>query len=70
MKYYFRGIVIFHYQPETKEMLTPTKDGLPSFNFCQYIPDDYLLMSDFFKMAHLHAIGQVKTEDLKDVEVY
>lgn len=71
MKYIFRGVIVFKYNPDTKEMLNPeTESGLNSFNFCGFIPEDFILISDFFKTAHLHATGQIKTEDLKDIEVY
>lgn len=66
MKYVFRGVIVFIYNPENKTMESP-KDN---FNFCNFIPEDYILISDFFKTAYLHATGQISTEDLKDVEVY
>lgn len=70
MKYIFRGIVVFDYNPITKSMSSPeTKHGLNSFNFCSFVAEDYILLSDFFKTAHLHATGQIKTEDLKDINV-
>lgn len=71
MKYIFRGVVVFEYDPINKTMNNPpTEHGSNSFNFCSYIPEDYILISDFFKAAHLHATGQIKTEDLEDIEVY
>lgn len=71
MKYTFRGVVVFEYNPVTKLMESPeTEHGLNSFNFCKYVPEDYKLISDFFRNAHLHSTGQIKTEDLKDIDVY
>jgi hypothetical protein len=71
MKYIFRGITVFQYDPITRQIESPkTEHGLNSFNFCQYVPEDYILISDFFRNAHLHATGQIKNEDLKDIEVY
>ncbi len=51
-------------------MLIPN-DNPPrnNFNFCNFIPDDFILIADFFKNAHLHATGQIKTEELKDINV-
>ena len=70
MKYIFRGITVFEYNPDNKSMESPkTEYGLDSFNFCRFIPVDYMLISNFFQTAYLHAAGQIKTEDLKDIEV-
>ena len=71
MKYIFRGIVVFKYDPATKSMENPeTKHGLNSFNFCIFIPEDYLLLSEFFQKAYAHAVGALKAEELTDTEVY
>lgn len=70
MKYIFRGIVVFYYDPQSKMMTSPdTEHGLNSFNFCKYIPEDFKLISEFFQTAYKHAVGEIKAEDLKDIEV-
>lgn len=69
MKYIFRGIEVFIYNPETKEMLVGTDHLDNNFNFCNFIPEDFKLISEFFQKAHEHASGQLKAEDLKDIEV-
>ena len=71
MRYIFRGIVVFEYDPLTKLMNNPyTEHGLNSFNFCKYVPEDYILISNFFRDAYLHSINQLEIKDLKDIEVY
>ena len=72
MKYIFRGIVVFDYDPTTKETTVPNDQDAGinnNFNFCKFIPEDYDLMADFFQMAHAHAVGEVATDALKDIEV-
>jgi len=68
MKYIFRGVVVFDYDPKTKQMTAPDKDG-EGFNFCRWVPEDYLLMSKFFHLCHEHSIGTVHESFLKDVVV-
>ena len=71
MKYSFRDVEVFEYIPERKEViLLKMKDERIGFNFCNFIPEDYKLMSRFFEMAYKHSIGEITTEDLKDIEVY
>lgn len=72
MKYIFRGIVVFNYDPLTKQTEVPKDDDAGvdnNFNFCRFIPEDYDLIADFFQMAHAHAVGEITTEELKDIEV-
>ena len=70
MKYEFRGVLVFEYDPKTKATKAPHDEWkYGNFNFCQFIPEDYEIMAEFFSMAHLHATGKIKTEDLKDFEV-
>ena len=71
MKYIFRGITILDYDPATKNMTAPDlKDDIgTAFNFCNYIPEDYFLLSDFFNQVGEHASGLRDEARLKDVEV-
>lgn len=70
MKYVFRGIVVFEYDPETKSMFMPSDEvENGNFNFCKFIPDDYALFSNFFNTAYQHSIGMLDTRLLKDIEV-
>jgi hypothetical protein len=71
MKYIFRGIVVFEYDPHDKyEKVKQGKvhDTIPAFDFCRMIPDDYKLLAEFFDTVYRH----IKDEDveLKDIEVY
>lgn len=62
MKYIFRGNVVFDYDLETKTMHAGTKDcegfEMNVFNFCKFIPEDFELLSVYFKQAHFHSIGE------------
>ena len=72
MKYIFRGIEVFNYDPVTKEMTIPkNKDftTINNFNYCNFIPEDFMLIASFFLMAHGHATGTVTTEELENIEV-
>jgi len=78
MKYIFRGLVIFDYNPKTKQIDAPNKfEELPhttkyliaNFNMCKFIPEDYVYMADFFTRAYAHATG-AEDVDLTDIEVY
>lgn len=72
MKYIFRGNVVFEYDPETKQMKAPMHEDfttLANFNYCNFIPEDYVYIADFFNAAYAHATG-VPNVDLTDIEVY
>jgi hypothetical protein len=70
MKYKYRGVTVFDYDPENKSMTAPDHENTGTgFNFCNFIPEDFKLMSDFFMQAHCHATGTRRTEDLHDTEV-
>ena len=71
MKYYFRGILVFDYDPDTKQVVVPnTEIREGNFNFCNFIPDDYELMAKYFTMVHKHATGEITEDELNDIEVY
>ena len=71
MKYIFRGVVVFDYNPKTKQIKIPDTEGIGNnFNFCKFIPKDYKLISEFFNMIYLHAKGYSTDANLKDYEVY
>lgn len=68
MKYYFRGLVILDYDEETKELTTPVDiDGIPNFNNCKFIQEDFQLLQNFFTAINIH---QTTGCELKDIEVY
>jgi hypothetical protein len=76
MKYIFRGVVVFDYDPILKQMKVPNRLPLEgggyhnnNFNHCMFIADDYALIAQFFHQAHLHATGQIGNDDLKDITV-
>ena len=77
MKFFFRGLVLLEYNPETKQVEALNKhtewgqeynDGPPNFNKCKFIPDDYVLLAEFFTRAGAHANGATHV-DLTDIEV-
>jgi len=69
MKFIFRGITIFEYQPNAEEKIVENKihGTIPAFNFCRFIKSDYKLLSLFFETAHDHMNG--KKVDLEDIIV-
>jgi len=72
MKYIFRGNVVFEYIPQHKQMLAPAlveDDSIIAFNFCRFVPEDYKLISEFFRDAYLHSTGLLHESSLKDVDV-
>jgi hypothetical protein len=78
MKFIFRGLVVLEYNPETKQTEAPNKyvewgqeynDGPANFNKCNFVPEDYVHLADFFNAAYAHATG-VPNVDLTDIEVY
>ena len=71
MKYIFRGIIVFEYNPDSKfDKITQgkTSTGIPAFNFCHFINEDYKLISEFFDKAYRHTQGELV--DLSNIEVY
>ena len=71
MKYIFRGLVLFEYNPETKQIEAPMHDAidtLANFNHCKFIPDDYVQLADFFNTAYAHATD-FPNVDLQDIVV-
>lgn len=74
MKYVFRDNVVFEYDPETKRMSAGEEcaDGYETnvFNYCNFIKDDYKLLSQFFDRAYQHASGSLHESFLSDIEVY
>lgn len=68
MKYIFRGITVFELNLDTGEVIHKTNNGMPAFDYCNMIAEDYKLLSEFFDMAYRFKNGEVI--DLKDFEVY
>ena len=71
MKYVFRGIVVFEYDPDAKcdkVKHGETKHGSPAFDFCNMIDEDYKLLGEFFNTVYRHTQGEDVT--LEDIEVY
>lgn len=68
MKYIFRGLVVFEYQPEKKEVVLVKDNGMANWDMCQFITEDWKLLSKFFETVHRHRSGE--QIELKDIEVY
>lgn len=68
MKYTFRGLVILDYNEEYKDLTLPIHEeyGLPNFNMCKFITEDYKLLANFFDTIHRHQLGEDVV--LEDVE--
>jgi predicted RNA-binding protein len=69
MKYIFRGIVVFEYNPEAKfdKVIEGQIHGLHAFNYCGMIPEDYKLLGEFFDKVYRHTQGEDVL--LEDIEV-
>lgn len=67
MKFIYRGLVIFDYQPELRLVTTRQNPEykLPYFNLCCFQPQDYELMAQFFDAVHRHLSGE--DVELKDI---
>ena len=71
MKYIFRGIVVFEYEPNAKYDKVKhgkTETGIPAYDFCNMIDEDYKLLGEFFNTVYRHTQGEDVT--LVDIEVY
>lgn len=72
MKYYFRGHIVFEYDPTDKYdkvKMHNFEDGdTPAFKMCQFINEDYRLLGEFFTRVYKHTQGE--DVDLTDIEVY
>jgi hypothetical protein len=71
MKYIFRGITVFEYDPNDKyEKIKQGKvhDVIPAFDYCRMIPEDYKLLAEFFDKVYKHLQGE--DVELKNIEVY
>jgi hypothetical protein len=71
MKYIFRGVVVFEYDPHDK--YEKVKQGsvhgqIPAFDYCKMIPEDYRLLAQFFNRVYRHTQGE--NVELEDIEVY
>jgi hypothetical protein len=73
MKYIFRGHVVFEYIPDEENRLKGqviqhrVSVVIPAFDYCKMIPEDYKLLSQFFKTAYRHTQGE--DVELQDIEV-
>lgn len=69
MRFVFRGLVVFEYNPDTKRVILGRLDGEANFDTnCNLIPEDYKLISEFFNIVYRHINGE--NVFLKDFEVY
>jgi hypothetical protein len=66
MKYIFRGITVFEYIPDTKQVIEyKITATISAFTYCKFIPEDYKLLSEFFNTVYLHINGEeVQLEDI------
>ena len=70
MKYIFRGVTVFEYDPNTKQVhCYESEYNGNHFNFCKFIPEDFKLISEFFRNAYLHARDLLHESSLADIEV-
>jgi len=67
MKYIFRGYTIFEYIPKVKVIQHKIDQGIPAFDFCNMIDEDYKLLSEFFDTVYRHTQGE--DVELNDIEV-
>jgi hypothetical protein len=70
MKFIFRNLIVFEYEPTAKYQKVKQVvlyDTIPAFNHCSMIPEDYRLLSEFFDKVYRHINGE--DVDLKDIEV-
>lgn len=71
MKYIFRGVVVFEYDPTAKydKVKQGTNSaGIPGFDFCNMIDEDYQLLAQFFDTVYKHTQGEEVI--LEDIVVY
>jgi hypothetical protein len=69
MKYYFRDVVVFEYNPITKQCKAgEVHNNIIGFNYCNFIDEDYKLLSEYFNRIYKHKKG--KEVDLTDIKVY
>ena len=77
MKYIFRGYTVFEYNPTLPiyrcgDMVTLNKidelGGIPAFDYCNFISEDFKLISQFFDIVYRHINGE--DVELKDIVVY
>jgi hypothetical protein len=69
MKYIFRGVVVFDYDPNAKvdQVKQGNKYGIPAFDYCQMINEDYKLLGEYFNTVYRHTQGE--DVPLEDIEV-
>jgi hypothetical protein len=69
MKYIFRGHTVFEYKPDAKcdKVVQGYVHGtIPAFDYCNMIPEDYKLLSQFFDTVYRHINGEnVELTDIK-----
>lgn len=69
MKYIFRGHIVFEYVPTaTFDKVRQNKmSGMPAFDYCSMIDEDYKLLGEFFTTVYKHTQGE--NVELKDTIV-
>jgi hypothetical protein len=69
MKYVFRGVVVFEYDPNVKvdQVKQGNQYGIAAFNYFQMINEDYKLLGEFFNTVYRHTQGEDVI--LKDIVV-
>lgn len=73
MKYVFRGHVVFEYIPDPNKkrghvIQHQVHDTIAAFDYCEWIPEDYKLLAQFFDIVYRHINGE--EIELNDIEVY
>lgn len=68
MKYIFRGQIVFEYIVEEKKViLHKVVETISAYDYCNFISEDYKLLSEFFNTAYKHIQGE--NVELKDIIV-
>lgn len=69
MRFRFRGFTIFRYSSYTGTV-TQEKihESIPAFDYCRFIEEDYMLLSEFFRKAYMHRKKEIT--DIEDTDVH
>jgi len=70
MKFIFRGILVFTYNKQNKDIVAhmSSSELIPSFNECVFTIEDCKLLSQFFDAIARHRNGE--DVELKDISVF
>lgn len=69
-KFSFRGLDVFVFNTENKTITSGLVGGIPAFNLCGFIQEDYSLLSVYFANIHRFMEGEIAADELKNIEVF